>query len=228
MSRLRRSIVLAVGATLAAASLPVAPGATASSITQAAGEPRLREARLIRSLSMGEYGVTGPTGVTYSATDDRLLVTGAGGQRRAVVLAVSPSGKDPRRISVAVSAAGPTAAFDPITRRLTAVAGGRRIEADLTAQPDVHTVDLARLRLADPSGATYDPAGAWYVLDGDQVVRVAAGARPAGAAVMRRTLPGLDGSRLRGLAYNPRDGWLYTTDPRETCSTRWTRQDTSS
>ncbi|HEX6921622.1 MAG TPA: hypothetical protein VF314_15500, partial [Actinomycetes bacterium] len=213
MSRTSRLVVLTAAIALAASSLPAGSAAAAAPTRQAPGTaPAVGEAREIRSLSTGEYGAPAATGVAYSPTDGRLLVTGAEGGDNTVLM-IAPTGKEARTVRIAGPAAGPTVAFDPVTRQLTAIEGDDRIEVDLTAPSGLRRVSLAEAGLRGATGATYDSSGTWFVLSGDLLARVGPRARPTAADVTRTTLRGLDGSRLRGLAYNPRDGLLYTAEP---------------
>lgn len=71
--------------------------------------------------------------------------------------------------------------------------------------------ELARLKVQDARGAAYDAAAkAWYVLDAATRTVV----RSQQGATRRIPLRGLGGERLRGLAVNPANGFLYVANSR--------------
>lgn len=109
----------------------------------------------------------------------------------------------------------PTAlAFDPVSERLSAVRGGELLRAPISDLSQVRRSNVDQLGLKDLRGATFDPAGAWWLLDaGARAVvtlepAVGLSAGPSNSIGLRDVPAG----RLRGLAFNPADGLLYVAN----------------
>ena len=191
----------------------LAPGQVAST-GAATGEPP--PARELRSIPTAEYGAARPTGL--AAREDGSLLVAHDRGRRTGLLRLSPA-EDPLATLELPGLTDPaTLAFDAARDRLVALDGGAAItvtDAELgTTRPATARID-AGLQVADPRGATFDPAtGTWFVLDDATrtIVRVPMVAGTPGPP-SRIALPALGGDRVQGLAFNPRDGLLYVASP---------------
>ena len=197
--------ILLVPTTLAAAT-PRSPAAT------------VVDAAEVRSILTGEFGVAQPTGLAYVRTKNVLLVA-ATGRDRTRLLRLGPFEDALGTLKLPKISNPSTLSFDPLTARLTAVDGKKRVtvrSSDLSsAAPKTERTDIRSLRLEDPQGATFDPAsGAWLVLDSGarEIVRVSSSGE-ASAKPVRLSLKKLGAGRLRGLSRNPVDGLLYVASP---------------
>ncbi|HZD78996.1 MAG TPA: hypothetical protein VE646_02995 [Actinomycetota bacterium] len=165
------------------------------------------KARAIRSIATAEYGVARPAGVTYVPDAGTLLVAGE------VLLELTPADDLVATHSLPARFDAATLAFDPAFGRLTSVTDGQLLTGRPQGLSDVRTLDLRRLQLGDPAGTTFDPeSGDWFILDlrGPSLVRVRSQRDLSTAPVSRIPMRPLGSGGLRGLAYNPADGLLYT------------------
>jgi hypothetical protein len=186
--------------------------------TAAAAEPSgPAPARLVRTTWTNELGVPRPTGLAYVPTRNEFVVAGAPSSTTPLVRV----GRDETArgsLELPALADPSTLSFDPATNELSAVSGNQLVVAPgsglTNRRPGTTRADISGLGLRQAKGATYDPAtGNWFVLDAGAPAIVRIGARGSHPSAPARTaLSSLAGKTLRGLAFNPTDGLLYTTD----------------
>jgi hypothetical protein len=171
------------------------------------------QAREVRTVWTGEFGLSRPGGLAYSPDLHRLFVAGVR-ERGTAVLRLGfdedPHGwfRLPRLADLG------TLAFDQAGGRLTAIDGDQLIAAasrDLRSdRPSVDRTSLDALDLRDPRSATFDPeTGTWFVLDAGAEVLVEVPEEGGTAEATRIPLSDLGITRYAGIAFNPSDGLLY-------------------
>jgi uncharacterized repeat protein (TIGR01451 family) len=188
--------------------------------------------RQVRIIEPDELGVANPAGLAFSPAGDVFYVVGARQPERSPaslsdVAVVATSMKDqlgrvsllaaiPDPINMAFdSKANRLLLFQPATLEFVEMVVGPGGQLDATT-PIFH--DARRFRLQDPQGMAIDPSsGRIFLLDntGPRIVRIDpyVDAGFANAVVTRVDLAPADLSDLRGLAFNPANGHLYTQSP---------------
>jgi hypothetical protein len=189
----------------------------ASDAAPSAAQPAPPPVREIRSILTAESGAARPTGL--AAPEDGSLVVAHSDGPQTALSQMTPA-EDPVGTSDLPPITNPaTLAFDAASDQLTAISGDDLLSVDAAdvgnPRPDVERHNAAVLPLDDPQGATFDPAtGTELVLDSADrtIVRApttAGGPGPPSEIPLR----GLAGTRLQGLALDPRDGLVYVASP---------------
>ncbi len=210
---------------LLAAVLSVAPGKKIST-----DAPYLR---LVRTIETNSFAVPHPSGLTYipqSGVFAYLSIPDPpenGGQKNLLML-VSFAGEPQGTVALAEDLANTlNISFSPLSRRLFLFNDGSQelVEYSLNAEgrPDPNTrqqFTVGHFGVIEGNGMTIDPeSGDLFILDGNggQILRVRpalgnpsdGGASYQAGELSRITVKGLPRGSLRGLAFNPVNGYLY-------------------
>jgi hypothetical protein len=206
MPKISKPAALLVAAAVAFG-LPVAgpPSAGPAQAEPAGGWAALQP---VRTLELGDHGVSGGAGVAWSERLGALVVLDESGSRRNLVAVTGdefPVGtvRLPR-------GSGGQVAVDPDTGAVTVVGVGSALSVSAAALRNGATTGLARASLPQLSssvdGVAYDARGDLVVLHEGALVR------PDATGPGRRTEVATDAHDLRGLALHPETGELLTLD----------------
>ncbi|MGB7874474.1 MAG: hypothetical protein WBL25_08820, partial [Anaerolineales bacterium] len=208
---------------LVVSSIAVVPNATAQS-----GEGRWGK---VRSIYAADYGLSGPRGMAFSPDANAFLLWDANDDLTGISLREDPV--DMGGLNIPVEEAL-NVAFDNSSNSLFALnAGGselKKMHANAAGKPNLSPgassqFNLNAIGLGNAKGITFDPEnGRLFILNGNgtQIIAITpggasgydGGAANQGGRVKRTNLQNtVDG--LRGLAFNPQDGHLYSFQPVE-------------
>jgi hypothetical protein len=193
-----RTVLVVMLVTALVSGLPVVGGT-------ATAQDAPPEAREVRTVWTGEFGVPRPAAVAFA--DDAGLVA-VGGDGAGVRLAGEDAfdtfeleGADPLAVAVA-----PDGDMAVVTEDEVVEVPAEQLDDDELVGASTELPE----ELTAPVGATFDADGSLLVLDaatGDLV-----GVDAAGDGEPPRVVLPLDGARVQGIALNPQDGLFYTLD----------------
>lgn len=207
MSVISRPAVLLVAAAVALG-LPV-PGSPSAREAPAGPAGSWAALRPVRTLELGDHGVTGTSGVAWSERLGALVVLDDGGHGQSLI-AVTADELPVGKVRLPGDGGSGPVAVDPASGSLTVLGDGSALSVPAGAlRPGAATgTDRPALRGLPESadGMAYDAQGELVLLEDGELVR------PDGSGRVRRTPVAADGHQLRGLALHPQTGELLTLD----------------
>ena len=167
-----------------------------------------------------EFGIENPEGMAYASETDFFIVWGKNKGNHAISLHNESS----RKIDIPHGSENPLgSAFDEYSNSLFILGPGNKelVKTGINGDQLATRFNLTSLQLQDVQGVTFDPVtGRLFVLNAGGREILAISPHPVYGFnevnnTSRVSLESVTGATLRGLAFNPNNGYLYIGSPGE-------------